>query len=183
MKKTNEKKVSLPKGWFAAGSGQENYEFILDEAIYYKGTASGSIKAKNDKPSGFGTLMQDFSAEKYRGKRMKFSAFVKSHEVEGWAGLWMRVEGAGQDVLGFDNMKNRSISGTTDWTEYAIVLDVPQESKLIGFGILLSGQGSVWIDDVTFKEVEQTVPVTNMEKPMPLEPTNLDFEDDTPLVN
>jgi hypothetical protein len=50
------------------------------------------VKAKKPAIDGFGTLMQDFRAKQYVGKRVRFSAFVKSENVEGWAGLWMRVD-------------------------------------------------------------------------------------------
>jgi len=165
----------IPHGWLAAGSNPENYEFILDIKNFYAGTASGLLKAKNTNPTGFGTLMQDFSAQKYKGKRMRLTAFIKSKNVKDWAGLWMKIEGAGHDVLGFDNMKNRAITGTTDWKKYEIVLDVPKDSKIIAFGILLSGKGEVWIDEVKFEEVYDQE-VTNMEKPLPSAPINLNFQ-------
>jgi hypothetical protein len=65
------------------------------------------LKAKKPAIEGFGTLMQDFRANEYVGKRVRFSAFVKSQDLESWAGLWMRVdqgEGATPQVLAFDNM-------------------------------------------------------------------------------
>lgn len=79
-----------------------------------------------------------FKADSYRGKRMSFSAVVKSADVENWAGLWMRIDGPFERSLGFDNMQNRSIKGTTNWQKYGVVLDVPMESINIAFGILLS---------------------------------------------
>jgi len=42
--------------------------------------------------TGFGTLMQDFRADHYQGKRVRFSAFVKTEAAQDWAGLWMRVD-------------------------------------------------------------------------------------------
>ncbi len=167
----------LPKGWITGGSTPEEYHFLLDRKTFHKEASSCLLKSKIEKPTGFGTLMQDFSANKYLGKRMKLSAFVKAEKVEGWAGLWMKVEGAGHDVLGFDNMKNRAIKGTLDWEKVDIILDVPKDSKIIAFGILLSGKGSVWIDDVKFEEVDKNVEVTNMEKPLPTSPQNLDFNE------
>lgn len=167
--------TTIPQGWFSAGSNPEAYEFTLDTQTFHSGSASGFLKSIKEKPAGFGTLMQEFVADAYKGKRMKFSAFVKSEDVKGWAGLWMRVEGAGHDVLGFDNMKNRTITGSINWKEYEIVLDVPQDSKIIAFGILLSGAGSVWIDEVTFEDAPNK-DVTNMEKPLPSAPTNLNFQ-------
>ncbi len=168
-------KDQVPTGWLAAGSNPKDYEFMLDTDVFYTGSASGFLKSRKDTPSGFGTLMQDFTATKYKGKRMKLSAFIKAKNVGGWSGLWMKVEGAGHDVLGFDNMKNRPITGSKEWEEYEIVLDVPKDSKLIAFGVLLSGKGSVWIDDVKFEEVFDKE-VTNMEKPLPASPSNLNFQ-------
>ena len=43
--------------------------------------------------SGFGTLMQSFKSNRYRNKRMLFSGVVKTEDVSGWAGLWMRIDG------------------------------------------------------------------------------------------
>lgn len=172
MKKDSQ---SLPQGWFAAGSNPENYSFSLDTKTFHSGTACGLLEAKKENPTGFGTLMQNFTGENYRKKRMRFSAFVKTKKVTGWAGLWMKVEGAGHDSLGFDNMEDRPINGTTDWKQYEIILDVPEDSKLIAFGILLKGGGSVWIDDVKFEEAID-VEVTNMEKAFPKEPVNLNFQ-------
>lgn len=165
----------IPYGWITAGSNPKDYKFLLDTTIFHSGSACGLLASKKDKPTGFGTLMQEFSADNYRGKRMKFSAFVKTKQVDGWAGLWMKIEGAGQDSLGFDNMKNRAITGTTDWKKYEIVLDVPLDSKIIAIGVLLSGKGSVWIDDCTFEEAPDKE-VTNMEKPLPTAPRNLNFK-------
>ena len=115
---------------------------------------------------GFGTLMQGFKAEKYLGKRLRFSAYVRAEELDDWAGLWMRVDGDGPKMLTFDNMENRPIRGTSDWQRYEIVLDVPQESKYISLGILMGGRGRVWISDVQLEPVDADVPSTGL----PIEP-------------
>lgn len=166
---------NIPFGWLPAGSSPQDYNFTLDTNTFHSEKSSGLLQSSKENPSGFGTLMQNFAADNYRGKRIKFSAFVKTKDVEGWAGLWMKVEGAGQDSLGFDNMKNRAITGTTDWKEYEIILDIPSDSKIIAIGILLSGKGSVWIDDCKFEEALDKE-VTNMEKPLPTAPVNLNFK-------
>ena len=59
-------------------------------------------------------------------------------------------------------MQNRPIKGTSDWTRYEIVLDVPQNAAAIAFGIRLRGKGQVWLDDVQFAIVGPDVPTTNM---------------------
>ncbi len=108
----------------------------------------------------FGTLMQAFQGSQYRGKRVRMTATAKAQAVQNWAGLWMRVDGTNHHVLSFDNMQDRPIRGTLDWKQYAIVLDVPQGSTGIFFGILLAGPGEVWLANVQFEIVNNTLPKT-----------------------
>src|SRR2546429_3129524 len=121
--------------------------------------------------------MQMFQANDYLNKRMRFSGYVNSEGSESWAGLWMRIDGPQSRTLGFDNMQNRPIKGTTDWQKYDVILDVPDESINIAFGILLEGKGQAWLNDVRFEEVGVDVPTTNLEesKAYPEKPGNLAF--------
>src|SRR5262245_49746822 len=82
-----------PHGWFIAGSNPQGYQVGRDLQVKHGGAASGFIKSKADKIEGFGTLMQTFKANAYRGKRLRLSGYVKSKEIGNWAGLWMRVDG------------------------------------------------------------------------------------------
>ena len=76
-------------------------------------------------------------------------------------------------VLTNDNMYNRFVSGTTDYTKYEIVLDVPDSSSDIVYGLRLTGSGQIWLDQVSFEVVGKDVPVTSSELN---EPTNIDFD-------
>jgi hypothetical protein len=109
--------------------------------------------------------MQNVKADAFRGTRVRMSGWVRADSVADSAGLWMRVDGPDtrktQHSLSFDNMENRPIKGTSDWTRYEIVLDVPPESVEIAFGILLADTGEVWLDDVQFVKVGNDVPTTN----------------------
>jgi hypothetical protein len=167
------------ESWFMAGSHPKEYEPGIDTNITYNGKNSGCIKSIVENPAGFGTLMQMFKATDYQNKRMRFSAVVKSEGLDDWAGLWMRIDGPGEGTsLGFDNMENRPIKGTSDWQKYEITLDVPRESTYIAFGILLSRAGQAWLSDVRFEEVGTNVPVTNLQQSkvaFPDKPGNLDF--------
>ncbi len=149
------------ESWFLSGSHAQNYEAGIDPTTPYKGKSSGYIKAIGEECKGFGTLTQMFKADAYRNKRMRFAAVVKSERVAIWTGLWMRIDGPEDGkALGFDNMLNRPIQGTTDWQKCEVVLDVPQESVYVAFGILLAGSGQAWLSDVSFEEVGTAVPVT-----------------------
>ncbi|MFS0765514.1 helix-turn-helix transcriptional regulator [Peribacillus phoenicis] len=174
------KNEQLLKGWNLSGSHPFNYKIGIDRETFHKGQASGFLKSvTKESKEEFATMMQQFKAENYLGKRMKLSGFLKSKDVDGFCGLWMRVDNALQDVLQFDNMGNRPIVNDTEWNHYYIVLDVPENSAIISFGVLLSGRGQVWIDELEFEEVSIDTPTTNIDYGCDLldGPANLSFEE------
>lgn len=162
-------------GWGLWGSHPDDYDDGIDPNVMQHGIGSAYLRAKVPDPSGFGTVMRSFVPDAYRGARVRMTGTVKAEAVENWAGLWMRVDGAPQQVLSFDNMQGRPITRTRDWQTYDIVLDVPQESTSLAFGILLVGKGSVWLSDVAFEIVGQDVPTTDA-MALPTQTENLDFE-------
>jgi hypothetical protein len=168
----------IPNGWFPAGSNPSEYEMGIDNSIFQNGQACAFIKSKSPKENQFGTLMQTISAANYLGKRLQLSGYIKSDDVKRWCGMWMRIDGESNQQLGFDNMRDRAIKGTTDWKKYDIVLDIPVNSLTINYGVLLNGDGEVWFDNFELKEVDKNVPVTNLKKEseLPSQPINLDFE-------
>lgn len=169
----------IPNGWFPAGSNPSEYEMGIDNSVFQNGQSCAYIKSKSPKENEFGTLMQTISAENYLGKRLKLFGYLKSEDIKGWSGIWMRIDGENNQQLGFDNMQGREIKGTTDWKQYNVVLDIPLNSRTINYGVLLGGNGKVWFDNFNMEEVDKSVQVTNMlkEKKLPGKPSNLDFEE------
>lgn len=170
------------KGWMLSGSQPHQYESGIDKQNVHSGKASAylrSVSVGSDTPEPFATLMQMFKADQYKGERLRLSAFIKSENVLGFAGLWMRIDDVAGDPLQFDNMSSRPIKGTNNWNHYSVVLDVPESGACICFGVLLSGTGTVWMDRFTFEVVDKRVPTTNTEFSHDLldEPMNLSFED------
>jgi hypothetical protein len=174
--------ADLPGGWHKAGGNREEYEVGIDTVVRHSGKASAFLKATALELHGYGSLTQLASATSYRGKRIRFSGFVKTAKVQtGWAGLWLRVDGPIEgEILAFDNMERRPVKGTTQWTQYSIVLDVPVRATAFAFGLVLIGDGQVWMDDLKFEEVSSKVAVTGFvplaDPPPPNGPQNLDFE-------
>lgn len=138
----------LPDGWSASGSFPQDYEVGVDRTTAHGGQASGYVMSKVSDPMGYGTLMQAFAANDYRGKKLHMSGYIKVENVAGRAGLWMRV-----DAPGDETMQDRPVTGTTGWEEFEITLDVPRDSIKIAFGVLLEGEGRVWVDDFQFEIV------------------------------
>ncbi len=171
----------IPTGWIKAGSKPTSYEMGIDKGVGQDGKNAATIKSIDKKIQGFGTLMQECKPDKYLGKRVRMSGYVKSENATAWAGLWFRVDQSGsQQSLSFDNMQDRAIKGTTGWKKYEIVLDVPQNASLLAYGVLLSGTGQIWFDNLTFEVVDNSVKPTGSinggQSPIQNEPANLDFE-------
>ena len=156
-------KKALPQGWFITESTPKLYEAGLDTESPCEGNRSAYLRSLHAIPSGYGTFMQAFDAQTFRGKRLRFSAVVRTENVQGWTGLWMRVEGEDpKEPLAFDNMQSRALVGTMPCKRYEVVLDVPQEAKAIMAGLMLSGTGKAWMGAVRFEPVDASVPVTNL---------------------
>jgi uncharacterized protein (TIGR03067 family) len=178
----------FPVGW---GGGDDDYEISVDRAVRHGGRASGTIKSIASTPLWYGALAQAFKADKFRGQRLRMTAYVKSNDVENSAGLWMRIEsfdGKGRYSISSDFMGDRPVKGTNDWKQYEVVMDVPKEGAAhIYFGVLLAGKGQVWVDDFKFEAVGNDVKTTGRvgetgkataepAKGFAEEPRNLDFE-------
>ncbi len=85
----------------------------------------------------------------FRGNQILLKGFLKTENVKnGYAGLWLRLDGEGGN-LGFDNMKNRGLTGTNDWKEFSITLNFSEDVQTINAGALLVGEGIVWVDDLS----------------------------------
>jgi hypothetical protein len=142
-------------GWRCAGT------CVRDTAVRSEGLASASVSPAGD---GVGTMNQSIKPDTFRGKRIRYSAMVKTDAIasDAGAGLWMRVDGPGVgETLQFDNMFDRPIPARTDWKRYEIVLDVPAESSYIIWGLIVNGPGKAWIDDVRIEVVGASTPSTH----------------------
>lgn len=177
----NVNKQNKIEDWIVTGTAPEKYQIGIDDNIYHMGSKAATIRSIADEFSTeeFGTVMQQISAKTFVGKRMRFSGFVKTKEVEGWCGLWMRIDSVFSVTLKFDNMLNRAITGTTEWNYYSCVLDIPENGAIINIGILLSGKGQVWFDNADLQEVDHNTPSTEFvsEEVFPDHILNSSFEE------
>ena len=151
-------------GWLMPGEADlRNYEIYLDRSVKKTGEQSVSLKAHSSESSAPGStiLIQYVRAVSYNNRRVRLTAFVKS-EGASRANLFVRMDGDGMIVMNEDHMPNRQITGSTDWTEYQIVLDVPSGAQQLVLGIQLTGSGQIWVDDMRFEIVGESVPVTGI---------------------
>lgn len=176
----------LPKLWGRCGQTESPYRVLLDTKRPHKGKASCRVTFTGKgqaKEREFAGCIQGMSAKPWLGKRVRYSGFLKTKNVDGWASLWMRVDGQKQgQMLAFDNMEARPVTGTTKWTRFEIVLDISPKADSIVFGAQLGGgKGSLWVDDLKFEEVGRDTPLTDISDAdndwnARKSPINLDFE-------
>ncbi len=179
-------------GWMAT-AGTSSYRIGIDRSVKHSGTGAGHITAIEANPSNFAIVMQTIRADDFRGKRVRFSAYLRTQGAAGsGAGLWLRVDANG-GAAALDNMSTRRVTRNTEWTRVECVLDVGDDAVGLAMGLLYGGPGEVWIDDVSLEIVGTDVPVTatdfqprtnpanaasqrDMYAKYPARPANLDFE-------
>jgi len=169
--------------WWA-GFGGKDYEYGVSDELHYHGNKCIYIRSlPADPPPSIpfsypfpviAALSQTFKADKYRGKRMKFSAFIKSEAPEASAALALTIDGGCQGILEYDYMYGRNITGITDWVKAETVLEVPLEGDHIVIGIAMAGKGQIWASGFMF---EETTDVSTGRKTYQDEPKNLDFSE------
>jgi len=120
----------------------------LDDIEKYSLSRSVKIESNNPAEGKFATCTGVFPIDLVRGKNIEFTGKIKTENIEnGWAGLWWRVDGMEGKVLGFDNMSDRGLRGTNDWTNVSINMKVDEKGVLIAFGGLFVGNGVAWFDN------------------------------------
>src|ERR1700722_16045902 len=168
----------VPAPWHISGTHRVSYEAgLMPNASSYHGSRVVRLRLRAGfaEPAGFGTLMQSISAARYAGRRVRFAAAIRTHEVSDWAGLWLGIDtAAGTDKI--DNMYDRGLRQSTEWQQAAVVLDVSRDATSLHFGVLLSGSGAVDLALPRFEAVSTDVPVTAKPSPaLPEEPQALNF--------
>ncbi len=161
------------KHWSMSGMAPHEYVF---ESGTVGGRPGATLRCIVSPATSFGAFSQAITASRYLTKRIRLSADLRTVDVTGWAGLWMRVDGQSfHEMLGFDNMEQRALTGTTDWQRHEIVLDIDPRAHTIIFGALLAGEGTLSVAAFAFEEVSLDVPTTGAGFTMPAEPANLGF--------
>jgi C-terminal processing protease CtpA/Prc len=132
-----------PAGWTASPSST----VFTDRSVVHGGQWSARISRSADSPAAFSNFRVHIPID-FLGTTMELRGFLRTVDVKGFAGLWMREDGAVVKNLALDNMQSQRLDGTRDWTEYTIRLPLHPEARELAIGALLSGTGTVWVDDL-----------------------------------
>jgi len=103
-------------------------------------------------------LTQSISPEMYFNKKVKVTGYAKiSNDVKDDIFYLQAV--SDEKNLVIEHAKIDS----ADWKKYSLVIQIPEKTKKIIYGVWLKGKGTIWIDDFDFSEFRES--------------TNLDFEE------
>lgn len=164
---------------YAQGSAppSKSYTMGLDSQVQFQGQSSLSVQSLPENPlkgKSHGAMMK--YAYGYEGRRVRFTGWMRSADVEGWAGAFLRVEPEGMkrlfaarhqpEDLPFGAGESSAIGG---WTQVSLVADVPNTpGTVLSMGAMVVGQGKVWLSAMQFEEVGREVPLTPARVGMPL---------------
>lgn len=193
---------TIPSGWEPFYPGGPDglpggCDVGIDRRLKRAGIDNMTVKCQG-RIGRFGGLTQGFSAASYRGKRVRLSGALMAEDIEdvlaprnardhqglpardamGVGGLWLRVGSAAPTLpLVVDNMRERGLRGTMEWTTLESVVDVPEDAVEIRIGFWMQGRGQLWVTNLKFEEVGYSVPVTASGAPAQAAgPSNLELD-------
>jgi hypothetical protein len=102
---------------------------------------------------------QSLNARPYRERRVRVSLWVRTRLPDkpapkmpvSQANVFMRIENEDGTFTLYDGSVS-PIFGSTEWTRKFVVLEVPPDAYAITFGVAVTGDGEVWVDDVLFED-------------------------------
>lgn len=91
----------------------------------------------------YGIAAQTVEIARPSGAPIRLSGYVRTESIyEGYAALWLRVEGPNRYVF----VAEEPVTGTTEWTRYEIAAPPSPGPVTITFGALFPGSGTAWFD-------------------------------------
>jgi len=133
----------VPKNWNGTPAGT----FAVDGQIVHGGRWALRIERTDTSPGAFTSVSKTIPID-FTGTELEMRGFLRTEDVANYTGLWMREDGDGGEMLALDNMQRRQLKGTTGWAEYSITLPLNKAAKRLVFGVLSSGTGRAWADDL-----------------------------------
>jgi erythromycin esterase len=155
--------AGIPFGWHAVGAnGPLAHEIALSSVATPSGHRCVCISRKTA-PWRWddGQLVQQFSAEPWRGKRLRFKAAIrcKAHGYGSGAQLFIQIFRSETDADGSVPRRKAFSSAMLDchvqsneWGSYCVASNIPNEADAIRIGVVVSGCATAWFGDFELAE-------------------------------
>jgi hypothetical protein len=156
----------VPPGWFVPSLPKDaDYLAELRRDGCRSHTGCAVVLVPVNVPRPVGNLMQSFSAAAYTGKTVRLRAWLRLERFyfanaigvrfpgpEDRAQMWLNVERSNRRNGFADNMDDRPVV-SSDWTQCEITGEIDDDARFINFGVMSTGGGRLWVDDVSFEVI------------------------------
>lgn len=134
-----------PIGWSIAGS--EPGFLITDHPKQSGQSLRLNRTSSTPNNSAYAVQMLPFD---YAGKQLTVSGWIKTEQIntDGGAGFLLRFNN-GQQIIATEHMADRLLTGSTDWQQVQLSMDVPIGVDNIIFGPILTGIGQAYFADLS----------------------------------
>lgn len=167
-----EGETTTPSGWFINPPGTVH----ADNQVVHAGRWSVRFDRNSSSEGDLSVISRSIPVD-FAGGEVELHGFLRTKDVAGgYAGLWLREDGQGR-IIKLENMSGQHVDGTRDWTEYSISLPLDPNAHQLIFGVLLSGTGTIWADDLRLlvdgKPIAEAKP---MDRPLTVFDTDHQFD-------
>lgn len=144
-----------PIGWFQVGGGYsaQTIRGGVDGRYALAIFVNPGIASTSAAPRLFGGVGQCVPAAYFYGRTVLLTGTISTWNlVDGYAGLWLRVDGPNGQVISLDNMSDRPVFGSTAWNLYGSTADIPYTATQICFGVINTGLGYAYADNLSLTD-------------------------------
>ena len=153
--------ADLPAGWWSYPPGT----VAAESDIVHSGHWAVRLDRTQNPPGQFSVVTSSIPVD-FAGSRVELRGFLRTENVSGFAGLWLREDGD-SGVISIDNMQEQHLSGTHEWQEFTVALPLDSEARRLVFGALLAGNGIAWVDDLQLLVDDKPVADATQREPEP----------------
>jgi hypothetical protein len=127
----------------------------IDQGNSMSGRSSLKIESNSNAPNtASASVTQTIDITETQLKRIYIEFYIKVKNVKGNAGLWCRVLGDDNKIIGYQTLENQgtNISGTNEWKKYGLLLTVNPNARKLTIAANLRGEGLAWFDEMTITD-------------------------------
>jgi hypothetical protein len=125
-------------------AGKVAYTYQIDTEVAYDGKQSYRVEQYAEQ--AYGIVRQSLKLSDRKSKTFSFTAMLKTKDVvagDGWK-LVLTCRGRNNNIL--KQFKSEPMNGSTDWQKVILEGDIPKGTVKFVVGIMLSSQGTAWVD-------------------------------------
>ena len=131
-------------GWTRGDGGRLTSE--CDDA--FEGRCAAKLIRDARAAGASTTIFQQVPAYEARGQTVRLSGWIRTVDLRGMAGLWVRVERDGRELASSHNLISAR-SGSTEWQSLELDVYVDAAAERIVLGLMLAGRGVAFFDDLS----------------------------------